>query len=296
MSRGEGRVLVTGWFSFIHGEATAGDLMAGEVACGWLERAGRPYDVAFSPVFDKGVDLRTADPEDYTDVVFVCGPARGWQIEDLTERFSGCRLIGLDLSVTGPDAVPFDVLFERDGPGVAWPDLSFLSPPELLPVVGLILTHPQPEYGERSRHDEVHAAIKSAVYSRPLSVVPFDTRVDPTSEEFRSAAEVESLVARLDAVVTTRMHGLVHALRAGIPVLAVDSISGGAKVKSQAVAVGWPAILTADELSEDRLAEMLDYIFTGEARTTARACAARAANALRPVREGFFSTLRDGRE
>ena len=290
-------MLVTGWFSFIHGEATAGDLMAGEVVCGWLERAGRPYDVAFSPVFDKGVDLRAADPEDYSDVVFVCGPARGWQVEELVQRFAGCRIIGLDLSVTGPDAVPFDVLFERDGPEVARPDLSFLSPRELLPVVGLILTHPQPEYGERGRHDEVHAAIKSAVYGRPLSVVPFDTRVDPTSEEFRSAAELESLVARLDAVVTTRMHGLVHALRAGIPVLAVDPISGGAKVRSQAVAVGWPAILTADELSEDRLAEMLDYLSTTGARRTARACAARAVKALQPVREGFFSTLsKDGRE
>ena len=50
------KVLVTGWFSFARGEATAGDLLARDVACRWLELAGRSYDVALSPAFDAGVD------------------------------------------------------------------------------------------------------------------------------------------------------------------------------------------------------------------------------------------------
>ena len=48
------KVLVTGWFSFVDGEATAGDLLAREVACGWLERDGpttRRPDLAFLPPF-----------------------------------------------------------------------------------------------------------------------------------------------------------------------------------------------------------------------------------------------------
>jgi hypothetical protein len=111
------RVLVTGWFSFVHGEATAGDLMAKDVACEWLEAAGHDYDVAFSPAFGEGVRWWEVDPAAYSDVVFVCGPARGWQIADLLEHFSGCRTIGLDVSMFEGSSA-FDVLLERDSDAV----------------------------------------------------------------------------------------------------------------------------------------------------------------------------------
>ncbi len=55
------------------------------------------------------------------------------------------------------------------------------------------------------------------------------------------------MFARLDAVVTTRLHGLVFALRAGVPVLAVDPVAGGGKVTAQAAALGWPALITAEQ-------------------------------------------------
>ena len=45
------RVLVAGWFSFEHMGATAGDLMARDVACRWLAEAGCPFDVAAVPPF-----------------------------------------------------------------------------------------------------------------------------------------------------------------------------------------------------------------------------------------------------
>ena len=47
----ERRALLTGWFSFLHGEATAGDLPAAEAAGRALDAAGLPYDTAWSPVF-----------------------------------------------------------------------------------------------------------------------------------------------------------------------------------------------------------------------------------------------------
>lgn len=94
-------------------------------------------------------------------------------------------------------------------------------------------------------------------------MIPFDTRVDPRPREFlgafHSPAEVEALVARMDVVVTTRVHGMVHALKQGLPAVAVDPISGGAKIRRQAEAVGWPVVLTADGLSEKALHEALDY-------------------------------------
>ena len=102
------KVLVTGWFSFVDGEATAGDLLAREVACGWLE---------------------------------------------------------------------------RDGPTTRRPDLAFATSTEAVPVVGLILGHPQPEYGERGAHDATHATILRVLRTRKLCMVPFDTRVDPRAED-----------------------------------------------------------------------------------------------------------------
>lgn len=288
------KVLVTGWFSFARGEATAGDLLARDVACEWLDRAGRSYDVALSPAFGDGVEWWSVDPTNYSEVVFVCGPAKGWQIEDLVERFSGCHLVGLDVSVTD-EKHPFDFLLERDSSTIARPDISFLAETESLPVVGLILAHPQPEYGEHAAHEAAHDVIRTVLHARRVSVVPFDTRVDPRLEgfpgAFGDAAGVESLVARMDLVVTTRMHGMVHALKSGVPTVAVDPITGGAKVRRQAEAVGWPAVLTADELSETALREALDYCLTPEAKITAHACAQRAAKLLQPVREIFIGTL-----
>ena len=68
------KVLVAGWFSFEQMGATAGDLMARDVACQWLREGGALYDVAHAQPFAGGVDWQTVDPDDYSHVVFVCGP------------------------------------------------------------------------------------------------------------------------------------------------------------------------------------------------------------------------------
>jgi hypothetical protein len=55
---------------------------------------------------------------------------------------------------------------------------------------------------------------------------------------------LESILSRLDLVITMRMHGLVLALKQGVPALAVDPVAGGAKVTAQAGSWGWPAVVT----------------------------------------------------
>jgi hypothetical protein len=257
---GTTKVLVMGWFSFVNGEATAGDLLARNVACEWLELAGRSYDVALSPAFEDGVDWSSVDPASYSEVLFICGPANGRQVDELARRFSGCRMIGLGVSMIEPleDGHPFDVLLERDSSATSRPDLAFVAGTEAMPVVGLILGHAQPEYGELGMHDATHATVRRVLYDRRVCVVPFDTRVDPRPGEFpgafRSPAEVEALVARMDVVV-----------------------------------------LTADGLSEKALHEALDYCLAPEARDTARSCAERASELLQATRTEFVGDLRDGR-
>lgn len=67
-----------GWLSFVHGEATAGDVLSLDVRHR-VQDAGIPHDVAWSPVMrpSGGVLLDEVGPADCSDVVFVCGPAHG---------------------------------------------------------------------------------------------------------------------------------------------------------------------------------------------------------------------------
>ena len=280
------RVLVAGWFSFAEGHATAGDLRARDVACRWLGEQGRAYDVANAPGFGAGVDWRSVDPARYAEVLFVCGPVGpDTPILDLLGRFAGSTAIGLGVSlIDGWN--PFDVIIERDSPSRARPDLAYAAAGERLPLVGVVLVEPYPpEYPGRDRQDDARAAALATVAARRVVRVPIDTRLDVNAGDLREADEVESLIARMDAVVTTRLHGMVLALKHGVPALAIDVVAGGAKLNAQAGVVGWPVVRTADALDAGDLEAALDFCLTPEARALAAGCAERAGTLLDDVRE-----------
>jgi hypothetical protein len=288
------KTLVAGWFSFEQMGATAGDLLARDLACEWLERAGCAYDVAHAPPFRGGVDWRGVDPREYTHVLFVCGPfGNGEPVVEFLDRFAGRRLIGLNLSMLEALDVwnPFDRLWERDSSACARPDLTFLSDRPRAPVVGLVLIHPQPEYRGRDRHREANGALHRLVAAREMAAVPIDTRLDENATGLRTPAEVESLIARMDVVLTTRLHGLVLALKNGVPALAIDPVAGGHKITLQARSVGWPVVFDAEALSDEALGRALDHCLTEAARAEARRCAERAATILRDVRDQFLATF-----
>lgn len=287
------RALLVGWFSLAEMGATAGDLAACRTVSGWLDDAGWTYDVALGPPFDGGVDWRLLAPRDYSHVVHVCGPVG----EDLVmagvlKRFPHARLIAVDVSVVGgADAGnPFDTVIARDGDGPPRPDLAFAPGGREVPVVGVIRAHPQLEYQD-GRHAEVDAAIDALMQRSQAAFVAIDTRLDLNSAGLRTPDEVESLIARMDAVVTSRLHGLVLALRNGVPALAIDPIPGGAKVRAQADATGWEHVLTATELSAGRLDAMFERCLTRAAREAAVSCAAGVVPALEQVRVELLEAL-----
>jgi Polysaccharide pyruvyl transferase len=287
------KVLVAGWFSFEEMGATAGDLLARDVVCDWLDQAGRPYDVAVAPPFTDGIDWRAVDPAEYSDLVFVCGPfGNGWPITEFLPRFANCRLLGVDLSMLQPldEWNPFDVLLERDSSRAARPDVTFLSAAPKVPVVGLILVHHQSEYPS-GLHEEADAALERALAARDVAVVRIDTRLDINATGLHTPAQVESAIARMDVVVTTRLHGLVLALKNGVPVVAVDAVAGGAKVGRQAESIGWPHILRAGEFDDRELLDALDACLAEETRALAASCALRAGEALGDVRAQLIEGL-----
>ncbi|MBN6038376.1 polysaccharide pyruvyl transferase family protein [Amycolatopsis sp. 195334CR] len=249
------RVLLTGWPSFVDGEATAGDVLSLRSVRAALAGAGIDTETAWSPVFrPDGLRLEDADPARYSDVVFVCGPAHGPQVRRLHERFPDCRRIAAGVSVLNPDdpaVTGFHRVFARDEPGGARPDLAWHVGTDHTPVIGVALAPGQREYGGKRRHDVVHAALGEWLTTLDCARLPLDTRLD--TRDWRNCAtpdQFASLVSRLDALVTTRLHGLVFGLRAGIPVLAVDPVAGGGKVSAQARVLGWPALVGAESAVE----------------------------------------------
>jgi hypothetical protein len=226
-------------------------------------------------------------------VVFACGPFTpaipSWLLLD---RFPGARAVGVNLSMLAPldQWNPFDVLIERDSSRTARPDVAFATTAPKVPVVGICLREQAP--GTRT----ADAAIRRLVASMPMAAVPVDTRLDvmhggTNSTGQRTASEVESLLARMDVVVTTRLHGLVLALKNGVPVVAVDPGNEGFKIRRQAEAVGWPVVFTAGEADDDALRAAVEFCRSPEARTLAASCAARAAAAGDEVRAMFESEL-----
>jgi Polysaccharide pyruvyl transferase len=287
------KVLVAGWFSFEKMGATAGDLLARDLVCEWLEEAGRSYDIAHAPPFNGGVDWRSVDPGGYSEVVFVCGPfGNGWPITEFLPRFASSRLIGLNLTMFEPLERwnPFQLLLERDSSTHARPDVSFLSRGSKVPVVGVVLVHPQIEY-EDGLHEAAAGAVERLLGSVEAAPLEIDTRLDANRHGLRTAAQVESLIARTDVVITTRLHGLVLALKNGIPALAIDPIKSGAKVTRQAEVLGWPYAFAADSLSDGDLRAAFESCLTDDARAAAREAARRASLAVTSIHREFVSAF-----
>lgn len=288
------RSLVAGWFSFPEMGATAGDVIARDLVASWLREAGRDVELAVAPPFADGIDWRTADPARFQELVLVCGPCgNGPPLTELLNRFAGSRLVGVDLSMLQPlgEWNPFDVLIERDSDRASNPDVTLGAVLAPVPVVGLVLVHPQPEYGDRGRHREVNAMLDRLLAGRDVAVVQIDTRLDENATGLRSAAQVASLIARTDVVVTTRLHGAALALGHGVPPLVVDPVTGGAKVIAQARAVGWSAAHIVEEIDDAGLATSFDWCLSEEARNLAGQVSVSARERVGRLRGRFLGEL-----
>ncbi|MDQ4072390.1 MAG: hypothetical protein M3088_05880 [Actinomycetota bacterium] len=192
--------LVVGWFSFDEVVATVGDLLARDVLCRWLDRAGIAYEVANAPLIGGDIDWRSADPADYDRVIFVCGPfGRRPLLEELVERFGGRPLVGVDLSMLEGEGAwnPFDLLVERDGGPTerARPDLSFAAEPApALTVTAVLLAHPQGEY-PGGLHGAASEAIARLPDLRPTALFHTDTDL-LDADRVRSGRRVARAIAR----------------------------------------------------------------------------------------------------
>ena len=273
--RSGARALLVGHFS------TVGDVEVLHQVQTRLDALGMGYDV--SPYTDaplsidaSWLDKHAVDPSRYTHLIVICGPftpRMAVQHQAIFGRFQHCVHIGVNLTMVESlrDFNPFEVLLERDSDRTVRADLSFREPTRPMPVVGLCLASAQREYGGRRRGDLAALRLRQLIRDSGVAFIEMDTSTPVQTNRFgiSSGAEFEAICRRLDTMLTTRLHGMVLALKNGIPVLAIDPVAGGDKVTRQAEKLGWPEVFDADRASDDDLAAALARCLSADARERA---------------------------
>lgn len=288
------RALVAGHFSIPGGGGTFGDVQAQEVACQWLAEAGYAWDVASNGEDGvTGLALDAMDASLYDTFVFVCGP---WYPERpipamLLEKFAHCKRIGLNLTVKETGTAGFDHLLARDNPLELRADLAFARQVESLPVVGVLLVDRQLAYGNRQRHVYVRQVFEEYAASGVAVPVYLDTVIHGNQFGLKTSQAFESLLRKVDVLITNRLHGLVLGLKNGVPVVAVDAIEGGGKVTAQAAAMRWPVLLPVEELDMDSLHRAVESCLAGRRKGEVEAAQAGARASIARTRKEFMDLL-----
>lgn len=257
-----------------------------------------PYTVARLTVDPTWRDSLTLDPARYTHLIVICGPftaEMAARYDSIFGRFGHCVHIGVNLTLVESLAAfnPFEVLLERDSDRTVRPDLSFREATPRVPVVALCLASEQREYGARRRGDLGEEKLRRLIREAGIAFVEMDTSVPVETNRFglSNAEEFEAICARFDAMLTTRLHGMVLALKNGVPVIAIDPVAGGDKVTKQAEVLGWPEVFDADAVRDADLRAALERCLSDSGRARAAEVRARAVAALDGFDAAFAAAL-----
>ena len=289
------RALLTGHFS------TVGDIESLTVVQSWLRDLGIAYDIApfaesVRAAMPGACDLARVDPSRYDCLIMICGPVWREQLEQVGfdfARFQHCARIGVNLTMVAParEWNPFDLLLERDSDRRARPDLTFFADTPQVPVVGRCLVHRQSSYAGRERHDQAQLAFEALSRRHNFAVVDLDTRWYRAKNSLKTPSHFLSALQRVDLLLTNRLHGMVYAIKAGVPVIAIDAIAGGAKVSAQAQVIGWPQCIPIEEATVERLDTAVGWCLSPLGRAAAKACRRRAGDALHDVKRQLMAAL-----
>lgn len=294
------RALITGWFSNKRGGATIGDLLSAEMVAEWLSEWNIPHDIAdVTGTFVNAVDWRRVKPNRYAFLIFVCGPLvmRSRFQRGLINRFKRhSKLIGLNLSIIHSkdrDRQPFDVLIERDSAWRVNPDIVFGAPKADRNLVGIILRGKQIEYGiERCKYVEIQEMFNKLIAEYDCASFTFNTEIKNYIDAVDDYKSLEILISRFDAILTTRLHGAVFAIKNGVPVIAVDQILGGAKVSKVLSAIEWPYCFIAGQFTYSDLSRAFKSILSKDCSAEIEYSNNLALKQISLIREELFAVFR----
>ena len=295
------KALLLGHFS------TIGDIESLEVVQNWLVEMGISYDVisfsnAVREKLNGTLDLFSIKPKDYSHVVIICGPVWKEQLEDLQidlTRFDHCLAIGINLTLVSPVNVwnPFDVLLERDSNRLTRPDLTLIAETKPVPVVvGRCMVRRQSSYAGRENHGRARELFDDVIERHNFAALDLDTRWYRDQNGLNTPSKFLSALQRIDLLFTNRLHGMVYALKAGIPVVAIDAIKGGGKVSAQAKAIRWPQCIPIAKATRERLDAAVEWCLSPQARDVIVACQKEVQPELNRIKDEFWSAMDFGVE
>ena len=261
-----GKRVVLNWYGTIPENGTLGDLLSVEAVATYLVAQG--HDVLHTTDFEflipgaRRVALEQVQEFEYDAAVFVCGPImkNHKNIRHVFEQFRDKPFAGIGVSLFDHNHWnffdPFDYVIARqrgDVTGAA--DVAILAPDRIGQVppanqIGVCLRGAQGEYGAdlcrwRETNERILGSALAAVDGDQARILEIDTHL------FKSGMrpdEIENAFASCSAILTTRFHGAMIALRLGRPFIAIDQIQGGAKVWPLLSRLDWPHVYRVDDL------------------------------------------------
>jgi hypothetical protein len=256
------RALIVGAFSDVNKACTFGDLQAAEVLGFWLTEKNIEFDVVnLVSKNNKNIGIDQVKPEIYHILIYVCGPfgINSFLPLDI-KKFSHCKKISIDTSIVRDDVNMYggrvDYLLPRDSKTVSNPDIVFNIQNKKVPVIGVFLVHEQGPEKLRC-HGKVQKAIWHFFNKEKYARLDLDTLITAGKHKNKtrvlSVDILESFICKCDAVISTRLHGVVYSLKNKIPVLAIDPIIGGHKVQKQAESISWPAFLRGEDITGETI-------------------------------------------
>ena len=255
------RTLIIGAFSFFDKCATFGDIQAMEVLVSWLVENKMEFDV-IDNVSDetKIMTLNSVDPYKYDTLIYVCGP---FGKNEYLRKFAHCLKIGVDISIQNDKSnyinknECLDFIISRESPNETNPELAFKAKSDKVLVVGVALVHPQGEKNV-SAHEEVEKAVKKYFNKSKHASIILDTMINVSilgntirrnKTNITTVSQLEALIRKCDVVISSRLHGLVYALKNNVPVVAIDPIIGGRKITAQSKEINWPILIQGQGIS-----------------------------------------------
>lgn len=271
--------ILLAWYGSFARNGTLGDYLSVKALAGFLESEGFQFDCASSRPYEglngRMVSLDCISPSGYDTLVFCCGPVMksNRKLVSLFEAFAHAHKIGVGVSLFQPGHFnyynPFDYVLSRENTANNHEDIAIIAPASACPArsgaknltVGLVLRGKQGEYGaENCKSDAANQLLRSLARdltgkNTPLIARMLDSRhrksqiveIDNHLESCKSAPEeIECRYRQCDLILTTRFHGAIMALRNDIPFIAVDQISGGAKVAKLLGHLGYPHVREID--------------------------------------------------
>lgn len=240
------KILLCGYFSLPYKVCTAGDLLVAQKCIQLFKDLDLSYDVLVEdPIkdLDNTVFLDDICVEDYLVLVFVCGPLVSTNIlKNFLQKFNMLKKIALNVSLLDNHLEIlqyFNVIIPRDSWNETNIDLAINTECKKTKLVGVILVGEQKEY-KQTCHSKVEKIVDEVLKSRDFMSFYIDTKLPYNEYDLKNLKEVETIISKMDLIITTRLHGSIIALKYKIPFIAIDPVVGGAKITKQLNIINWP--------------------------------------------------------